>query len=68
MADETIHHSWWSTARRVRAKNAVTKTQMEIIIMIIKTGYRVKRRRENLHVYKIQGANTINMLRLLLYW
>jgi hypothetical protein len=48
-----MHHSWWSIARRVRVKNAVTKIQMEIIIMIMKTADRMKRRRKNLHVYKI---------------
>jgi len=40
---------------------------MEIIIMIMKNADRMKRRRKNLHVYKIQGADTISMLRLLLY-
>jgi len=49
-------------------KNAVTKIQMEIIIMIMKTADRIKRIRKNLHVHKIQGADTISMLRLLLYW
>jgi hypothetical protein len=29
---------------------------------------RINRRRQNLGVYKIQGASTISMLRLLLYW
>ena len=36
--------------------------------MIMKTEDRMKRRRKNLDVYKIQGADTISMLRLLLYW
>jgi len=68
MVVETMHHSCWSIARRVRVKNVVTKIQMEIIIMIMKTADRMKRRRKNLHVHKIQGADTISMLRLLLYW
>jgi hypothetical protein len=42
---------------------------MQIIIMMKKIGDRNKRRRKNLHIYKIQDANTtISMLRLLLYW
>lgn len=68
MVVETMHHSWWNIASRLRVKSAVTKIWMEIIKMIMKIGKRMKRRRKNLYVYKIQGADTISMLRLLLYW
>jgi hypothetical protein len=67
MVVETMHHSWWNIASRLRVKSAVTKIWMEIIKMIMKIGKRMKRRRKNLYVYKIQGADTISMLRLLLY-
>jgi len=58
-----VEHSKKSKGEEYSYKNTD-----EDIIMIMKTEDRMKRRRKNLDVYKIQDADTISMLRLLLYW